>query len=572
MKFYLIIATLLISTSAWATTWNSDGSSTSIQTIHGTLAVDGDTITIPAGTFTWTTGITLSKAITLQGQGVGTTIVKDGVTSGRFLTWDYRATSSGAVRLTGIEFQNGGRTTVSADPTGVLKIIGSNTNGTTFRMDHCSWTDLNGPAVFETVIGVIDHNTFTRTVAISGAITYSHCSYWNGSVDYGDRSWTAATGFGTSNFLFYEDNTVTQTKPAPLTWLHDGADGLRAVIRHNTLTNVKITAAHGTESFQRHRGTRAMEIYQNSIVATEDYGQNNIGQIRSGVAVFHDNTLTGSSFWHPYGTPTLTITNYRVNSSDNPWWAADGTNQWDVNDSTVYDSGTVTSSGSLTLTDNTKNWTTNQYVGYQVRKMGQTNPTASQITANTATQLTFQAGHDSSVSFTVGNTYQIRKVTQALDSIGRAVGSEISGASPTPPAGWNDQVTEPCYSWNNFDDATPAPHAIGFTAQNAIIRSGEHYFNNTAMPGYSTYTYPHPLTGAGPSATPTPTASPTPTATSTATPTATATFTPTPSATVSPTPTATSTPTATATSTPTPTPSATVGQTPSAPTGLRVNP
>jgi hypothetical protein len=56
---------------AFATVYNSDGSSTNIQYIHDNLAVDGDTIAIPAGTFSWTTTLTITKAITLQGAGVG---------------------------------------------------------------------------------------------------------------------------------------------------------------------------------------------------------------------------------------------------------------------------------------------------------------------------------------------------------------------------------------------------------------------------------------------------------------------------------------------------------------------
>ena len=43
-------------------------------------AVNGDTVIIPAGTSTWTSGLTINKAITLQGNGIGNTIIKDGLT------------------------------------------------------------------------------------------------------------------------------------------------------------------------------------------------------------------------------------------------------------------------------------------------------------------------------------------------------------------------------------------------------------------------------------------------------------------------------------------------------------
>src|SRR5215471_5794106 len=57
-----------------ATTFISNGLDTggtdptkSVQYIHDNLASAGDTINIPNGTFTWTTGVNLTKSITLAG-------------------------------------------------------------------------------------------------------------------------------------------------------------------------------------------------------------------------------------------------------------------------------------------------------------------------------------------------------------------------------------------------------------------------------------------------------------------------------------------------------------------------
>src|SRR5881396_3193737 len=54
-----------------ATVYHSDGSAVNVQLIHDIQAIDGDTITLPAGTFTWSTPVTISKAIKLQGNGSG---------------------------------------------------------------------------------------------------------------------------------------------------------------------------------------------------------------------------------------------------------------------------------------------------------------------------------------------------------------------------------------------------------------------------------------------------------------------------------------------------------------------
>jgi hypothetical protein len=50
--------------------YQSDGSAASVQSLHR-RASNGDTITLPSGTFTWSTPVTISKAIKLQGEGSG---------------------------------------------------------------------------------------------------------------------------------------------------------------------------------------------------------------------------------------------------------------------------------------------------------------------------------------------------------------------------------------------------------------------------------------------------------------------------------------------------------------------
>jgi hypothetical protein len=59
---------------------------------------------------------------------------------------------------------------------------------------------------------------------------------------------------------------------------------------------------------------------------------------------------------------------------------------------------------------------------------------------------------------------------------------------------WNNQVTEPCYSWNNTNELNGQ---VNFGAGPGV-RANEHYFNNTPMPGYTPYVYPHPLVSGNP--------------------------------------------------------------------------
>ena len=70
MKSALAFVILILSSfSALATVYHSDGSEVNVELIHDTQAVNGDTITLPAGTFTWLIPVTISKAIKIQGEG-----------------------------------------------------------------------------------------------------------------------------------------------------------------------------------------------------------------------------------------------------------------------------------------------------------------------------------------------------------------------------------------------------------------------------------------------------------------------------------------------------------------------
>ena len=146
-----------------ASVYVSDGSAQNVQYVHDNLAQNGDTITLPAGTFTWITGVVFTKAITLQGEGIGSTIIRDAITSGApLIKWTLLANLLS--QITAIEFHDGGRTPFASACGGWLDIIGNNTNGSQFRMHHCQvgqdGTALNGLAAFNAVIGVIDHCTW----------------------------------------------------------------------------------------------------------------------------------------------------------------------------------------------------------------------------------------------------------------------------------------------------------------------------------------------------------------------------------------------------------------------------
>ena len=141
-----------------ATVYNSDGSAANVQALNNT-AQDGDTITLPSGTFTWATGVTITKIITLQGQGTGTgggdqTVIIDNYASGQPLL-NFQVGSSGVFRMTGITVQSG---TGSIKDNGTINIAGPGN----VRIDHChlnvtSSANYKPLAIYNGVFGVLDH-------------------------------------------------------------------------------------------------------------------------------------------------------------------------------------------------------------------------------------------------------------------------------------------------------------------------------------------------------------------------------------------------------------------------------
>ena len=471
-----LVAALVLALFRLAEAATIDAKSASLSDVAAAIAsaADGDIVTIPGEMSTWTRTLQVRKAITLQGAGVGVTIIKDGVQKGRLIDWTLAA--GNASRLTGIEFQDGGRP--NGDPY-VMNVLGSNTNGATFRWDHCAWNGVKGVPVFNTVIGVVDHINFSN----HSLQIWIYGSNWNGQQN-GDGSWAAPVNFGSSQFLFIEDCTADNPGPTYLGQFTDAYAGARFVVRHCSLGGL-IVGDHGTESTGRARGGRAMEIYQNTF---DGHNINSFfGGSRSSRVIVHDNTVV--NFWSP---TFFNLACFRMFYSFPPWGGADGTNAWDVNEPTVFFTGTAAANSSgTTVTVSGANWATNQWAGYTLRRLtdncGSGTPNFSEISSNTSNTITYHdAAYGANMSFCVGDSLEIRKVDYALDQPGRGGGSLITGTPPVRPPQWNDQVNEPCYAWNN-GSAT-------FHPNQKVIRAGEHYFNNTSMPGYTEFTYPHPLT------------------------------------------------------------------------------
>jgi hypothetical protein len=364
-----------------ATAMASSCSRTHVQAAINTAGT-GDTVLVPAGTCTWTGNVDIpnTKKLTLQGAGIGATMITAG-------SYDclIELNQSGS-RVTGFELING---YIQADGDG-------------WRIHHCKFTSPSGGnAVFvrglrESIhpTGLIDHCVFVNTrVEICGWAGLTAHALWSQPLNPGSGQ----------NVVYVEDCNFTHTIFGNAI---DSNYGGRYVFRYNTLNDVYVEA-HSVQG--DNRASRKWEIYRNT------FHQNQRAMwvpmfLRGGTGVVFDNVLTGT-----WTTPGIALDNVRDCETRDVSGKCDGTSPWDGN----------------------------------------------------------QAG---------GNGYPCR------DQIGRSTDSSLWTPSRPYPA----QGLDPAYAWNN---KLGASDVLFFHHNNCAnhIQSGRDYYNNTAKPGYTPYTYPHPL-------------------------------------------------------------------------------
>lgn len=78
---------------------------------------------------------------------------------------------------------------------------------------------------------------------------------------------------------------------------------------------------------------------------------------------------------------------------------------------------------------------------------------------------------------------------RCVDQPGAGTSNLLTGS--TPPAQWVGNALDPIYQWNNTYGGASNPTNVVSTTNVKVNRD---FYNNTPRPGYTPYTYPHPLT------------------------------------------------------------------------------
>jgi hypothetical protein len=511
-------------------------------------AVDGDTISIPDGSCTWSAGIVVPKGIgiTIIGSGAPNTnptcngSVTAGCGAGSVSTVITVAGSfyafyaqpnygNSLTRFSLIDFE----TSITSLGKAPIIVVGACTVSgcPNLRVDNVvfgsGWTlsQLSGAGVVlpNNVFGVVDHST-AHGMAFNGGTCHtpngcglvltniSH-SAWQGVGQYGDNSWAQPDTFGTNQALYVENNLFDNGSgcddtDAGVSFTQIG--GARYVCRFNLFNGVGIGGAvlnHGTETGGRFRGARQYESYNNyAICMNSSGGCGSLTNARSGVGMVFNNTAVAGSGWF---NNTLNLSTDRVYRGPFiPWGFCDGSGVYDLNDGTVYATGTVTTAGGATFADSSKSWTTNQWAGaavtngvpYSIHDV--TQGFGSQIVSNTNNQytlLTAPTNQNGSATYTfnVGDTYQILRATACLDQPSRSGGTLLSGA--TPATGWSNQVLDPTYEWAETTVGNFSNHTTN-NATNELLANRDFYVNSHNQTAQQSPTSPftgNPSTGSG---------------------------------------------------------------------------
>ena len=257
----LFVVLLGLASTARAAIYTAPSCSTSDVQAAINSASDGDTVIIPNGSCTWTSGISTAKQITLRGASVGGVTITYGAAANSPTTlMAFTIGNTFHTRVANLRFMPGTCTTgtqcggvyISLQGTGQVPLMHDMYfNLPNFGLAHAVEWKLTG--------GVIWNTTFESTDNLGGACGDDVGSDSGSLLVKSSIDWDAASTLGTLDTngdknLYIEDSTFSYVLQAP-----DVDDNGRVVIRHNQfIASGGLT--HGTTSVF---GGRQVEIYDN---------------------------------------------------------------------------------------------------------------------------------------------------------------------------------------------------------------------------------------------------------------------------------------------------------------------
>lgn len=298
MRIFISVLALFVPCLAIAgTTYNAADCEYATVSPLVASADDGDTVTVPAGSCTWDSSLSITKAITLQGGVGGTTAITSAYTSvGYTGLFDYvpaTPDSGHRFRLTGFTFNNGGKCYF-------FRAYQTTSTPETIRVDNNIITVSGSYRAFYIIgsfYGVIDGNTVTGTSGASIAKAEGN----DGVVVANRKQWgILPRNYGTAENLYYEDNVFSLDTGIMVS----SGTGGRYLFRYNTLTTTsssQLAEMHGNQPAGEYEtdlggnsATMLVEIYGNSFDKTDGYF-NLVFDQRGGKLLFYLNNIINSA-------------------------------------------------------------------------------------------------------------------------------------------------------------------------------------------------------------------------------------------------------------------------------------
>jgi hypothetical protein len=474
---------------------------------------DGLTVMrIPAGTCNWEgrlqwhdapDGAVLVGAgdLAVLGGGDATVIVDDNTTTPTLIEL---TGSSGTLRVAGLTIQGGSG---SVKDFGALFVRGP----AAIRVDH---VHLNMQTYSNTTVASGTKALFTlnATGVLDSSIidVYGNSAlyiYNEGADQTSSASWAAVTGFGTSDYFFYEDNQIRGDVSTALSRLSDCFTGARQVVRFNTLSYSNGPEIHATGANGDARGCRSIENYGNrfSVLPEQPAPATNIHDAKGGTALVWGNTVDASavSGFVVFNVTRRNADTYAQTGTPNDFGFC-GTEHNGTGSN--WDGNTNASTGYPCL-DQPGRGQSNLVTGYFPTKVNQ--PTGTIAWPDQALEpiyIWMLSGTPTAGSFPYHANNSGGRVTANVDYYPQASGVQTTSSSPfdgTVGTGWGTIANRPSTctagvgyfatdegSWN-----TSTSNPLGTQFNGADGRLYLCTSANTWTLYYTPYTYPHPLRG-----------------------------------------------------------------------------
>lgn len=282
-------------------------------------ASDGDAVIVPSGSATWSTTVSVTKGITLIGgyNTNGLTVITQGGVVNTIILFVNAPNKSVIVKnFTFVE---------SYADSATSTFIEWQCNPNSFwRFCSNNITCVGGMTVYGSDIGtgLIDNNNFT--------FNQNDCVNIFGTGS-GSNAWNYGTTYGTTNYLFFEHNSVNCTDTT--VYMPDGVidcySGAKFVFRYNIITNAD-WGWHGCDSGS-YRSTHSYEIYGNIVVfnGVNPPGWDDVFNSRGGTGLVFSNNIIGRTS----GNLGFKMQYFRQSTSYVPWGQMTGSNSYDGNTS-----------------------------------------------------------------------------------------------------------------------------------------------------------------------------------------------------------------------------------------------